>query len=235
MIIQHAKTQLVFFSPEIHLANKLKLAYALNEQLSNLLDSDPVILPIPDDAPPEIPVIQMFSSDQRYTLMISKNRIDLHYNSELGKDERILPIPGLLEKMRTIHEYITREKIAQIVRCAIVTNFIVELDTESAAQFIMTKYVVQKAPCSTLNKEAHLHFLSTVSIAGYEANQWLRLQSARRISQPDSDSCFVIQLDLNTLQDKEYEFDSAKIFTFLQESCNIINELIQKHITYWGT
>lgn len=42
--------------------------YKLNDKLNDFFDNQPVILPIPDDAPKDIPSVQASTKDGHYTL-----------------------------------------------------------------------------------------------------------------------------------------------------------------------
>lgn len=65
----------------------------------------PTILPIPDDAPPEIPTVIMQSSDGKYGCNIARSRIDfvINYNNSQSASvqleefmERIRPFAALI-------------------------------------------------------------------------------------------------------------------------------------------
>lgn len=53
-----------------------QLGMKLNQSLNNLFDTMPTIVNLPADTPAEIPVVQMRSSTQWYSLNISRSRVD---------------------------------------------------------------------------------------------------------------------------------------------------------------
>jgi len=77
---QIEQIQLVLFSPGIVITNKPKLVSNINDALQGLFDGDLAILPIPDDAPAEIPRIILKSNDEKYTLQITTKRVNFFYN-----------------------------------------------------------------------------------------------------------------------------------------------------------
>lgn len=58
-----------------------KVFYAFNEALGDVFDAQPVIIPLPPDAPVEIPAVQATSSNRNFTFNMSKLRADLILNN----------------------------------------------------------------------------------------------------------------------------------------------------------
>jgi hypothetical protein len=67
--------QLVLFNPGMAISDKIRLANNINNTLGGLFDGDPVVLPLPPDAPPELPRILLSSKDGKKKLQAS---IDTH-------------------------------------------------------------------------------------------------------------------------------------------------------------
>jgi hypothetical protein len=232
MNIKIISTQLVIFSPGIVIANKLKVATAINDNLSCLFDSDPVMLPLPEDAPPEIPRIQMSSKDKRYSLSIASNRIDFIFQSK-EEDERLFPIPGFFEKFLTIFQYFSENIHTQFTRSAIVTNWNIELEKISAAEFLLAKYIQGKTPI-VRPYELELHYLTKGTIAEFEVNKWVRIKSARKMGEPEMNSFIVFLIDINTVAEKIYEFDRNSLQRFLEQGGRITKETIEEHLKKMG-
>jgi len=72
--------QTAIFITNLDFSNKIGFISQLNQETDNLFDGDPIILPIPNDAPPEVPRIILKSQDDSYTLNLCQNRVDLFYN-----------------------------------------------------------------------------------------------------------------------------------------------------------
>lgn len=57
-----------------------QIFFQINQDFSNLFNGVPTILPIPPDAPLDIPLVQLKSESNLYQLNISKSRADLFMN-----------------------------------------------------------------------------------------------------------------------------------------------------------
>ena len=64
------------FLTSIDLSRVLKLAVTIQEASGGLFDADPILLPAPRGAPPEIPRLVMQSEKERSTLQLSARRLD---------------------------------------------------------------------------------------------------------------------------------------------------------------
>jgi hypothetical protein len=221
-------TQLVIYSPGIVIANKLKVANEINDSLSNVFDDDPLMLPFPEDAPPELPRIQMFSKDKRYVLIIASNRIDFIFQYK-DEDEKLFPIPYFFEKFLTIFQYFSENLHTQFTRSAIVTNWIIELENISAAEFLLDKYIQDKT-LIVKPSELELHYLTKGIAAEFEINKWVRIRSARKMDEPERNNLIVFLIDIHTIAERTYEFDRDSLQRFLEQSSRITEETIEGHL-----
>jgi len=232
MNIKVEQTQLVLFSPGITLVDKLKMANAINDNLSGLFDGDPVILPIPEDAPSEFPRIQLKSKDEGYSLSIAKGRLDFIFRYLKHEEKTSFPVPDLFEKFIVVFRYFKENIHTQFTRCAIVTKWLIELRDSPGAEYLLLKYIRSEVPISK-PYELELHYLVKDSIAGFEVNKWTRIKSARKISEPKQNKFIVFHIDINTLTEKMYEFDKDSLQRFLSGSSKAIKETIQLHLKEW--
>ena len=232
MNIKVEQEQLVLFSPGVTLVDKLKMANAINDSLSGLFDGDPVILPLPEDAPSEFPRIQLRSKDERYSLSIAKGRLDFIFRYLKDEEKTLFPVPDLFEKFLVIFRYFKENIHTQFTRCAIVTNWLIELRESPGAEYLLLKYIRSEVPISK-PYELELHYLIKDLIAGFEVNRWTRIKSARKISEPKLNKFVVFHIDINTLAEKMYEFDKDSLQRFLKASSKAINETIQLHFKEW--
>lgn len=225
--------QLALFSPGIIILDKLKVASAINDNLLGLFDGDSIILPIPEDAPPEFPRIQMNSKDGRYSLVLAKGRLDFIFRNKEDESEVSLPVPGIFEKFLTIFQYFKENIHAQITRYAIVTNWIIELEKVAVAEFLLSKYIRSETPI-TKPYELELHYLNKESIAEFKVNNWTRIKSMRKISEPEQNWFINFNLDINTLSELAYEMNKESLRRFLEESWNFMKETLKNHSKIWS-
>ena len=204
---------MVLFSPGISILDKLKVANTINDKLSGFFDGDPIILPIPEDAPPEFPRIQMNSKDGRYSLVVAKGRLDFIFRKKEDESEVLFPVPGVFEKFLTIFQYFKEDIHAQITRYAMVTNWIIELEKIPTAEFLLSKYVRSETPI-TKPYELELHYLNKESIAELKVNNWTRIKSTRKISEQEQNWFINLNMDINTLSETAYELNKESLLRF---------------------
>jgi len=221
--------QLVLFSPGIVVVDKLKTANAVNDALSGILDGDPAIIPLGDDAPPDVPRILMKSKDESYKLQIASTRIDFIFHYRKDEEETSFPVPDLFEKFLKIFQYFRENIHTHFPRSAMVTNWIIELEKYSGAEHLLWKYVSKETPIKKPH-ELELHYLVRDSIAGIKINKWTRIKSARKKADPEQDRFVTIYIDINTLAEEAYEFNQELLQEFLKESSNVVNDTINEHL-----
>lgn len=219
--------QLVLYSPGIIIIDKLKAANAINDNLSGLFDGDPVIVPLPEDAPSEIPRITLSSKDERYKLSIARSRLDFVFKYKEYEEKNPLFI-DLFDKFLIIFQYFKENFYTQVTRCAIVTDWIIELQKSTAAEYLLSRYMRSGTPI-TKPHELQLHYLTKESIAGFNANKWTRIKSARKTSDPEKNMFIIFHMDINTPTEVAYEFEKETVQKFLKQSIKIINETVEKH------
>ncbi len=221
--------QLVLFSPGIIVVDKLKTANMLNDSLSGIFDGDPIILPIPDDAPLEIPRMQLKSKDERYNLTIAKNRLDFIFRSKKDEQRAEFPVSGLFKTFIKVFQYFKEDIHSQFTRAAIVANWIIELEKTPAAEHLLSKYIRKETSISN-PYELELHFLTKELVAGLKVNNWTRIKSARKISEPEQNRLITFHIDINTLAEEKYKFNQELLQEFLSESNRMMNDIIDKHL-----
>lgn len=228
MEIKLDQVQLVLFSPGIIIVDKLKMANDLNNNLSGLFDGEPVILPLPDEAPPEISRIQITSKDGRNNLSIAKSRLDFVFRYREEDQKQVFPIPGLFEKFLAIFKYFKEEVHALITRTAVVTEWIINLDENAAAEIMLLKYMRADTLIIKPNR-LEIHYLNKESVAGYEVNKWTRIKSAQEISAPKPNK-LIFHMDINTVIEKSYDIAYPSLDKFLKECSQVMTSDLEAHL-----
>jgi len=85
-----SKLQAAVFTPDLNITNSLNLANIINTLLPGKLNGDVSILPIPQDAPAEIPRLQLSSEDGKWKVSISLVRTDLIYLDPNASEDTII-------------------------------------------------------------------------------------------------------------------------------------------------
>ncbi|MGP8289991.1 hypothetical protein ACT3OH_06995 [Vreelandella zhanjiangensis] len=107
----------------------------VNSSMGNLFDAMPQILPIPADAPAEIPRVQMRSENGKYNCNIACSRVDFILSGDF-RDEVVWPdlTKDFLAKVKLFIGNIFEQ--SKIVRFGLIGNFFIPDKSASAS---MTK------------------------------------------------------------------------------------------------
>ncbi len=229
---QIEQIQLVLFSPGIVITNKPKLVSNINDALQGLFDGDLAILPIPDDAPAEIPRIILKSNDEKYTLQITTKRVNFFYNYRPEDSPIEFPTNGLYDKFIKICKGFIEEVHCQFSRAAIITRWIIEL-TGSGAEYVFSTYLQEDVPFKD-PYDLELHCLTKENVSGCKTNKWVRIKSARKASDPSQNNLLTVLIDINTIAEEQYEFGDVLLTQFLNESSDITKETIGAHFMKEG-
>lgn len=217
--------QCVLFSPGIAMADKIEMASTARAKIQ--LQGEVAILPVPEDAPYEVPRIQLFSPDQVYTLLIAKNRIDLLFRpkSEMGIGS--FPPMDLLEKAIATFEYSKETLSARITRVGFVSSWVIDLGNLSAVREVISRYIKQTVTVPNAH-EVELHFLSKENIQEFAVNRWTRLRTMREATK--ADSLVSLLVDLNTLAEIDYNFTISGFDAFLREGSGLMKKTVDDHL-----
>lgn len=92
-LIQLIRHQISLFFPEAFFGNLQGILMYLLENAGGTLNNQPIILPIPENAPEEIPRIILRSSDNSQELLLKTNRIDIAiarpFEKSISESERV--------------------------------------------------------------------------------------------------------------------------------------------------
>lgn len=210
--------QSAFFISNIDFANKIETASLLMKSVSALGEVVPTILPIPDDAPKEIPRIIINTKDNKFSLTVSLERIDFFIKDYSNGDieEKYLNISNDIAAIILNNLKINIYRLAQI--CQFKQSF--DSDALSTFRNKVSEDFINNA------KEIQLHRLKLIKIDDYDVNQWLRLVSDHSNHE---NPILIINTDTNTVvRDSKSLYDIDKTKSFFRLSIDSTKELLAK-------
>ncbi|MFH1360664.1 MAG: hypothetical protein ABIJ41_06460 [Candidatus Omnitrophota bacterium] len=220
-------TPLLTFSP-----NKIHIAIA--GKYAEILNGNPVLLPLPEDAPKEIPRIILSSGDGKLKLEIANSRVNFFRFRKESDTE--IDFPSFLElNLSIVKDYIECTS-AKIGRIALVIRRFVETEDPGkilAKHFCKEKFCMEDSKLSCFNRpenfEIHSHKKYPLPKSKTIVNSWVRCKSGllKNIKQP----IVFVEQDFNTLaedQDK-LDYDAERIAAFYMESFNEQAEILKKY------
>lgn len=220
--VRNARVALFFSS--INLTKKLDLASSLKTSIS-ALDGDPLIMPIPDDAPSDIPRIILTSKNKEYSLNLSPKRVDFFYNNLSSKSttydnftkEMIKTIKIIDETLRTNHS-------ATINRLGLIVDF--ELDKKNAIRYAKDFFNKSFVFKDNLLEE-QIHLLNREIKEGFRFNNWIRI-----IAQTHNEKMpkVIISNDINTLVREDKTFSNVEVNKFYTQMLKYVTENITPYV-----
>jgi len=207
--------QAALFIENFAFRNKVGIVSKINEAVNNLFDGDPIMLPLPIDAPPEIPRIQLRDSKPIYSLNFSPTRIDFFYN-EPGKPEKVLDFlkDDYLKYFFNIVNLVKDEYRLSIPRIAVVIKAVSEI--EGGSNLLIYGNFLGEKPFFKNTYGLEIHALEKTAMNSYDVNRWFRIKTAR--TPTGEDNILFVEIDINTLQEKPRDFNLEEIKDFFNKS-----------------
>lgn len=224
--------QSVLFVNSLDFTNKLQLAQDLQKTKSINIGGDPTVLPLPNDAPLEIPRIMLKSNDQTYNVNAGPSRIDILFkNKSYDKDgipqsDSKAVAKQIIETTLEINEIIVKKYRAQVNRSALIARVLIKLDV-SSKEYLYKKFI--KKP-SDQPFEVNLAMLYRKELGKFKVNKWKRFETLRNIKNPDDESALSLILDINSLPEIDYKFSKETISDFLSKASVEIDKDIKEDI-----
>ncbi len=170
----------------------------INSSMGNLFDAMPQILPIPADAPLEIPRVQMWSENGKYNCNIACSRVDFILNGDF-RDEVVWPdlTKDFLAKVKLFITSVFEE--SKIIRFGFIGNFYIP--DKSATTSMTKKYL--KIDLNSA-EEIYLRFNKGSSSHGYNLNNITSINSAIAETNAQTNKGIFIELDVNNIPTVEH-------------------------------
>lgn len=220
--VKNARIALFFSS--INLAEKLELANALRKSIKEL-DGDPLIMPIPDDAPAEIPRIVLTSKNKEYSLNLSPQRLDFFFNNQLQATGQYNDfVTNMIKHIEIIDEKLRNDFSAKINRMGLIVDF--TLDKKDAIEYL--KGFFEKSFSFKENTiEGQVHFLNRENQAGFEINNWIRIISQTKDEKRPS---ILISNDLNSIVRKGDPISKSDVEKFFKTMFDYVPENVKNYV-----
>lgn len=198
------------FTPGLTFSPNKILAEMLPE-FKKIFDGDIMTLPVPLDAPLDIPRLIMSSQDNKFKLEISPSRINIFRYTRSPEDE--VYILGLVEQAENITKAYLAITNAKVGRMAVVVvRYFEEArpGIELSSHFCRDKWLDKQPLNRPENFEIHAH--KRYVLSEHQVNSWVRCKTGK-LSMPNQDQkkVILVEQDINTLAEdmdkKEYSMN----------------------------
>ncbi|MEW6008167.1 MAG: hypothetical protein AB1629_00845 [Candidatus Omnitrophota bacterium] len=214
--------QASIFTPALQFS-QTKILSGLISKFSTVFDGTPISLPLPQDAPSEIPRLSLRDSGENIKLEIALNRANFFIYQ---KQETVIDEDKFFNLCLPVFEEYIKLSYAKVGRLAIVVVNILKQDTPGLTlvqHFCKDRWL--KDTILPENFEIHSH--KKYEFGGFNVNNWIRCKSGILVK--ESAKVVMVEEDINTLAEdlQEKDFDMPKITSFLRGSFKKQKELLE--------
>jgi len=230
------KFQGSIFTPDLVISNSLKFMNTVGELQGEVLQGNPTALPIPQDAPAEIPRFQFVSQDGKWTLTISLVRTDLIFfdpSDPSAASQTGIDAETFSKKCSNFFGNYKDKLDLRVQRLAFVTERISPDD--NASNFIIGKFCREDMtregkPLNNVSR-FEIHSLKKYDWVSYRLNSWVRIKAVD-FKTDKTVPCLFLQNDLNTLsidEDPSQDFSCKEIDKFYMEIDQHLKDILIKY------
>jgi len=189
------------------------------------------VLPIPQGAPPEIPVVVLTTGDKSQSLSAGPAQFICTW-SRIGSNA-ILTFDQAVHQCLEVLEYYVRDTRVRVGRLSLVVQR--TCPSENPAQTLIQRFCTEESQREPFNRSAsfeihnHKHYKPVYDGVDYQINSWVRCRS--RLVGPDRSPAIVVAQDLNTIagETSQHQFDADKVRVFFAMASHEAEAIIQKY------
>lgn len=219
--------QIAYFYTGIDLSDKLKVAQTFQSRLGYALDGEPTILPIPNDAPLEIPRIMLQSKDNIHICNIAGNRFDFIIRMPQGGDTiSIVDFRKELPKIvNDANLALFNDLAIKSYRLGLIITY-QDLPEMGGLPFIK-KYFI--GDIHDISVETQIHKMSTGTLDKFKVNNWIRLIAKENKLKTGKNPLTVVS-DINTSLAEKYDLDAKLAQSYFADSFELSLKTIEATI-----
>lgn len=187
------------FTPDLLIGNTASLINFFQNNTEDRFDGELTSLPLPKDAPLEIPRLIMNSNDGAWKLEVSGERTNIIFNKPLNLSIEEPSLDVFSSYALNIFKSYQTIKDLRVQRLALNTERIFNTEGKEPSQFIADKFCRDEYLTKPFNKTKgfEIHSLKKYQHQDFDLNSWVRVKSANL--QNDSKTPVVlVKNDLNT-------------------------------------
>ncbi len=208
----------------LDLQNKLELASVMHNETKMVFNGEPIILPVPDDAPSEIPRIILTSKDNEHKCHVSKERVEFIYSNEANPDREVSELrEQFIVTLGDIAKVVKSSWKAEVYRLGFVINSVSH--HEAPVEIIKTKFIRE----GVLNhpRRLEVYVLDRMTWDTLKINRGYRVSSIVKREGKEERELLSVNFDINTIPEEKYSFDTESIVAFCDKAILHIGESLK--------
>jgi len=207
--------QTVLFLSDFCLTDKPLFTKELLDLTKDIFNDEPLILPIHDNAPKDIPRIILKSADSSYYANISLDRLDFNFRViDEGVDLKFEEIIDRhLNNIEKIYNFLLNYEHTRISRIGFIARFFIRIE-EGAPIFIKNKFL--KNGLFPNARSINISENEEISLDSYQLNKFINIKSLRKKKEAIFKG-LLTEIDINTIKEKDYDFKIESLKKLLVE------------------
>jgi len=210
--------QVALFIKDLNIAgyDKYALIGDLKEKVGSIFDAEPVVLPLPPNAPSDIPRVILNNKEGSYNCNIALNRVDVFKNKPQSEEDLKVFLDDQKEKTIIVFDFL-KEKHVVVNRVGFIVTSLVEIEDKTGPEYLKEAFVAS----GKLDDPRELRMIYNKRENDF--NHLIKMTTKQ-------DNKLLLQIDVNTIPElmAEADFDGEKL-----ES--ILNYAIEKIIKIQGS
>lgn len=194
----------------------------INEKLKDIFDVMPTILPLPEGAPLEIPIVQLTSTKNNFQTHISRIRADFFFNADPQrriKDLKDIEKDIILKLNNFVEAISSKIEDNHFVRIGIVAQYFI--DDEKSTETILNTYMKKELENV---QEVTLRFNQKNKICNLNVNDIAKLETIKgRIGGKDRKG-FIIERDINNIPKKGVYLPKKTLKDFIKSTLGLYSK-----------
>jgi len=220
------RLQTAFFLAAIDISSKFKIANMVREKAGNLLEVDPLLLPLPVDSPPEFPHIVIRNESNGWTFQMAPARFDVivergpqmpHADLRQLTSELSHTTLAIWQGMETLFK-------GRANRVGLITTAVAEV--EDSRKVFQTRFL--NTAYGSGAHESQLHLLHQLDVEGFSVNRWARLRAL-----PANDnwpSRLTVEVDVNSIAEQPIEVTETVAQNFISVATHLTEQTLGDYL-----
>jgi hypothetical protein len=201
----------------------------LMTDFGDVFDGDPISIPLPPEAPKDIPRIILKSKDFKIKLEVSENRVNLSRYFNIDETNEISAFVSFIELWGKLTGSYMDFTNATVGRLAVVAVKACECDNPGKAlaeHFCKPEYLVEPF---NRPESFEIHSHKKYKFGAFSVNSWVRCKTGKL--KKENKPIIIIEQDLNTLAEaiNESKFSKEEIITFTREGLKEQQIILKKY------
>lgn len=223
--------QTAFFTPGLVFSDKLSLSSQLIKETGNIFDGDPIMLPIPPDAPSEFPRMILKSKNDKYILEIKSSRIDFIVKDD-QKDRTQKNYPALFikdyqNKLQSLSSSIINIFRTKIVRLGFVLNL--QFKVNDAVEIVKKSYI-KDVKFTKDTVDLNIGFLNKISLNNLDTNIWFRANALRSPEKDKDNKILLVMFDTNTAPENILDLTDQNVVDFTKTTLEYLDKNLKNYL-----